>query len=136
MNEKINLLFVCRGNTCRSQMAEGFAGAYGDGRINVRSAGTTAFGEVVRQTIEVMKEKGIDVSGNSSDQLTDEMMEWADIVVSMADYTADELCPESFKGVKLDWDIYDPYACSMDVYRRSRDEIENRVKQLLEQISQ
>ena len=52
-----------------------------------------------------MKEKGIDISGHSSDQLTDEMIEWADMVISVADYTADEICPESFKGRKLDWKI-------------------------------
>ena len=134
MNKKMNLLFVCVGNTCRSQMAEGFAKSYGDGRIKVRSAGTAAYGSIVSSTIAVMKEKGIDVSEHTSDQLTPDLIEWADIVVSMADYTADELCPDSFSCRKIDWKIHDPYGGSMDAYRISRDEIEYRVKRLIKEI--
>jgi len=132
--EPMNILFVCLGNTCRSQMAEGFARAYGDGRIQVRSAGTAAYGEIVSPTIEVMGEKGIDISGYSSEQLTGEMIEWADVVVSMACQSIEKLCSPSFKGRTVDWEIHDPYGESLDVFRRTRDEIEDRVKQLLEKI--
>lgn len=131
-NKKI--LFICVGNTCRSQMAEGFARAYSDGKIKVRSAGTAAYGEVVRPTIEVMREKGIDISRHTSEQLTSDQLEWADVIVSMADYTAEELCPDSFQGIKIDWHIHDPYGGSMDAYRISRDEIEYRVKLLIDEI--
>ena len=127
-NKKV--LFICVGNTCRSQMAEGFARAYSDGKIKVRSAGTAAYGEVVRPTIDVMNEKGIDVSRHTSEQLTSEQLEWADIVVSIADYT----CPGSFQGRKIDWRIHDPFGGSMDAYRISRDEIEYRVKSLIDDI--
>ena len=132
--KSINILFVCVGNTCRSQMAEGFARAYSDGKIKVRSAGTAAYGELVRPTIEVMKEKGIDISEHTSDQLTPDLFEWADVVVSMADYTADRLCPNSCHSRKIDWKIHDPFGGSIDAYRISRDEIEYRVKLLLDEI--
>jgi len=81
-----------------------------------------------------MKEKGIDISGHSSDQLTGEMIKWADVMVSMAPQRAGELCPTSFKGRKIDWKIHDPYGGSMDTYRLSRDEIEYRVKMLIKEI--
>lgn len=115
-------------------MAEGFARAYSDEKIKVKSAGTAAYGEVVTPTIEAMKEKGIDISQQTSEQLTPDQLEWADVVVSMADDSADELCPDSFTGRKIDWKIHDPYGGFMDAYRISRDEIEYRVKSLIDNI--
>lgn len=115
-------------------MAEGFARAYSDGKIGVKSAGTSAYGEVVKPTIEAMREKGIDISEQTSKQLTPDQLEWADVVISMADYSADQLCPDSFQGRKIDWKIHDPYGGSMDTYRISRDEIEYRVKVLIDDI--
>lgn len=57
------ILFVCIGNTCRSQRAEGFAKFYGWGKVEVKSAGTSAMGIVNRTAVGMMKEKGIDMSG-------------------------------------------------------------------------
>jgi len=120
------------GNTCRSQMAEGFAIFHGAGRVEVRSAGTSAAGFVNLTTIEVMKERGIDISGQSSDQLTDDMLKWADVVVTLGCCSADEICPLSYKGEKYDWPIEDPLGIPLEDTRRIRDEIEQRVKELIE----
>lgn len=125
------VLFVCVGNTCRSQMAEGFARHYGKGKIEVRSAGTAASGYVNKSTIEAMKEIGIDISGQTSDQLTDEMLRWADVVVTMGCCSADQLCPIDFKGRKYDWKIEDPLGRPWAVMQRVRDDIEKRVKELI-----
>ncbi|MEK6791147.1 MAG: arsenate reductase ArsC [Deltaproteobacteria bacterium] len=127
-----NILFVCVGNTCRSQMAEGFGRLLADGRFGVVSSGTSAFGHVNAQTIAAMSEAGVDISGQTSKQLTNEMIASADIVVTLGCSPADELCPASFKGVKLDWKIEDPLGKPPDAIRRVRDDIRRRVEELLE----
>lgn len=127
-----NTLFVCVGNTCRSQMAEGFARQLANGRFGVASAGTSAMGVVNRQTIAAMSEAGVDISDQTSKQLTNEMIAWADIVVTLGCSPADELCPVSFKGAKYDWDIEDPLGKPSDVIRRVRDDIRRRVAELME----
>ncbi|MBI5493274.1 MAG: arsenate reductase ArsC [Deltaproteobacteria bacterium] len=125
------ILFVCVGNTCRSQMAEGFARALGNGNVEVRSAGTSAAGHVNRATAEAMNERGIDISGQESKQLTEEMIDWADVVVTLGCCSADRLCPADFKGKKMDWKIEDPLGRPPEVMRRVRDDIERKVKELL-----
>src|SRR3972149_1054168 len=103
MAGKKKILFVCVGNSCRSQMAEGFAKAYGRNEVEVKSAGTCASGIVHKGAIQAMAEKGIDISAQTSIQLTDEMIEWADMVITMGCCSADELCPASHKAEKYDW---------------------------------
>lgn len=125
------ILFVCVGNTCRSQMAEGFAKRYGNGSVEVRSAGTSASGYVNKSTIEAMKETGIDISGQTSQQVTEEMIKWADVVVTMGCCSADTLCPPDYEGRKIDWKIDDPLGRPWEVMRRVRDDIENKVKELI-----
>ncbi len=132
MSDIKKILFVCVGNTCRSQMAEGFAHTYGAGRVEVRSAGTSAAGFVNATTIEVMRELDIDISRQTSDPLTDEAMEWAHIVVTLGCCSADEICPVSYKGEKYDWPIEDPLGRPLVETRRRRDDIGKRVKRLIE----
>ena len=127
----IKILFVCVGNTCRSQMAEGFAMLHGKGMVEVRSAGTSASGSVNRSTIEAMKEIGIDISKQTSDQLTNEMLGWADVVVTMGCCTADKFCPVGFRGSTYDWKIEDPLGRPWAVMQRVRDDIEKRVRELI-----
>lgn len=128
---KKKILFVCVGNTCRSQMAEGFARVHGAGSVEARSAGTSAAGYVNRNTIQAMKEVGIDISAHISKQVTDELMAWADVVVTMGCCSADNLCPVTFKGKKYDWKIEDPLGRPWSVMERVRDEIEEKVKGLI-----
>ena len=116
-------------------MAEGFARARGGGVIEVRSSGTAALGEVNGGSIVAMREVGIDISGQSSDQLTDAMLDWADSVITLGCCTADEICPVDFKGGKIDWPIRDPYCASMDIMRSVRDDIGERVDALIKEVS-
>jgi len=113
-------------------MAEGFARLHGAEKVEVRSAGTSAAGFVNRTTIEVMRERGVDISGQSSDQLTDEALGWADVVVTLGCCSADEICPISYRGEKYDWPIEDPLGIPLEDTRRIRDEIEQRVKRLID----
>ncbi len=80
-------------------------------------------GIVNRDSIKVMEERGIDISGNISDQLTDELIKWADVVVTLGCCTAEQICPLSFKGKTYDWDIKDPLGKSWEVMREVRDDI-------------
>lgn len=130
-NGKTRILFVCVGNTSRSQMAEGFAKQNGEGLIEVRSAGTSAMGSVNRSTIEAMKEIGVDISGQTSNQLTHEMFDWAEVVVTMGCIPAESLCPATYKGKKYDWKIDDPLGRPIEVMRRVRQDIEEKVRELI-----
>lgn len=130
------ILFVCVGNACRSQMAEGFARHYGKGVIEVESAGTAAAGWIAPLTREVMSERGIDIEGQSSKQLIPKMIDEADMVITLGCCSADEMCPVTYHGAKIDWDIKDPIGRPIEEYRKARDDIERRVKDLIETLRQ
>jgi arsenate reductase len=115
-------------------MAEGFAKTLASrgAPLAPMSAGTGASGIVNGDVIRVMKEVGIDISESTSDQLTDELVASADIVVTLGCCEARDLCPEDFKGKTFDWDVEDPMGSSWEVMQRVRDDIEKRVRALVE----
>ncbi|VAW90745.1 Arsenate reductase thioredoxin-coupled, LMWP family [hydrothermal vent metagenome] len=134
------LLFLCTGNSCRSQMAEGWAKYFSTGDIEVQSAGIEAHGKNPR-AIAVMAEAGVDISQQESTKLTDGMLEWADVLVTVCGH-ADEHCPAVPAGKqKFHWLLDDPAKATgseeeiMNVFSASRDEIRDRVQALLEQFS-
>lgn len=136
----MHILFLCTGNSCRSQMAEGFARQLADDRVTVQSAGIEAHGKNPR-AIATMAEVGIDISDQASTQLSDAMLEEADLVVTVCGH-ADEHCPLLPPGTrKLHWPLEDPARATgteedvMDEFRRIRDEIRERVTELMELIS-
>lgn len=131
---KFKVLFICIGNMCRSQMAEGFARNLGGGIVEPYSAGTNPTGLLSREAVEVMREKGIDISAQHSKGLADVPLEAMDLVVTMGCCSADEVCPVTFNGRKLDWDIEDPIGKPIGTFRRVRDRIEEKVKGLLAEI--
>lgn len=131
MNTAKKILFICIGNTCRSPMAEGFARVYGKGRVEARSAGVAAMGVVNDDTIAVMKDIGIDISAQSSKQLTQEMINWADIVVTLAGPKAERHVGPNFKGKTFDWPVKDPIGMPVEIMEEVRDDIEKRVAALL-----
>ncbi|MGH7480013.1 MAG: arsenate reductase ArsC, partial [Candidatus Methylomirabilales bacterium] len=103
----MKILFVCTGNSARSQMAEAFARNYGKGQAEASSAGIDPKG-LHPFTVKVMKEKRIDVSRQESKALTDEMLRNADVVVTVCGHAA-EHCPALPPHVrKLHWPIDDP----------------------------
>lgn len=129
------ILFICVGNSCRSQMAEGFAKHYGRGIIEVASAGTQPAEAVAALSIEVMKEKGIDISGQHPKILTIEMINEADIVISMG-CGVEETCPLPLRNDIIDWGLDDPYGQPIEKYREVRDEIETKIKALIEELNE
>ena len=87
------VLFVCVGNSCRSQMAEGFGNHYGQGKVVAFSAGTMPSGRVHPLAIEAMREVGIDITRQTSKGVWEFDITQFDAVVSLCDARTDELCP-------------------------------------------
>ena len=136
----VNILYLCTGNSCRSQIAEGWTRQLGEGRFDVQSAGIEAHGKNPR-AISVMQEAGVDISGQESTIVTDEMLNLADVVVTVCGH-ADEQCPVLPPGVKkVHWPLTDPAKATgsedeiMDQFRATRTDIENRVRELLTSLS-
>ena len=136
----MHLLFLCTGNSCRSQMAEGWARYFSNGKIQVQSAGIEAHGKNPR-AITVLQEAGVDISQQESTKLTDDMLDWADVLVTVCGH-ADEHCPVvPASKQKIHWPLNDPAKASgseqeiLDVFRASRDDIRARVQGLLEQLT-
>ncbi|MCZ6577211.1 MAG: arsenate reductase (thioredoxin) [Acidiferrobacterales bacterium] len=136
-----HILFLCTGNSCRSQMAEGWARALAGPQIEALSAGIEAHGKN-RGAIAVMKEAGIDISKQESTQLMPEMLDWADYVVTVCGH-ADEHCPVVPPGTrKQHWPLDDPAKARgsedeiMAVFRATRDEIERRVRALVNRLAE
>ena len=127
------ILFLCVGNSCRSQMAEGFARYLSSGNVEPISAGTRPAKKVAPKAIEVMRERGIDISGQTPKALTMEMMDKADVLVSMG-CGVQESCPLPLRDDLINWGLEDPYGQSIEKYRNIRDEIERRVKVLIERM--
>ncbi len=132
-----NIMFLCTGNSCRSQMAEGFCRKYWGDKYNVYSAGTKKHGMNVR-AIKVMEEAGIDISTHIS-KTTDELPQLTfDFVITVCD-SAKENCPYFPGGKIIHVGFQDPPALTnnmtdeeeiLKVYRRVRDEIESAIKRL------
>ncbi len=136
MNGPFRVLFLCSGNSCRSQMAEGFLRQMGAGRVEVKSAGIEAHGLDPR-AITVMAEVGVDILEQESTRLTNDMLEWADIVVTLCSH-ADEHCPVlPPRTRKIHWPLADPGKTTgtdeeiTAIYRAVRDEIRMLVGKLL-----
>jgi len=135
----MNLLFLCTGNSCRSQMAEGWARKLGGDGLSVQSAGIEAHGKNPR-AIAVMQEVGVDISGQASTKLTDAMLNAADYLVTVCGH-ADEHCPVVPAHVRKEhWPLTDPAKATgteeeiMTTFRASRDDIRNRVADLLQRL--
>jgi protein-tyrosine-phosphatase len=125
------LLFVCVENSCRSQMAEGFARVRGQGRVRAFSAGSRPAGEVHPQAARLMAERGIDLTPQRSKGLDDlpPGVRW-DYVVTMG---CGDACPHLPARHRVDWDLPDPKAMDDEGFRRVRDQIEELVRHLIEE---
>jgi len=113
-------------------MAEAFANHYGRGKVTASSAGIKLAERVNPIVVEAMKEKGIDISINQPKLLTPKMSEEADLIVTMGCGAAD-LCPGPFFKTTVDWGLEDPKGKPIEKVREIRDEIERKVRTLLDQ---
>ncbi len=142
--DKKKILFVCTGNTCRSPMAEGvFNHLSKENKImaEAKSAGVFVSGAGISQnSIDAMAEIGIDISTEISKQISSEMLDWADLVLTMSQshkdmimamygcdkvYTLGEFCGDGE-------DVSDPFGGNLDIYKTCRDEIREKICKVLE----
>jgi protein-tyrosine-phosphatase len=130
---KKSVLFVCVQNAGRSQMAEGFFKKYAPKEYEGISAGTMPVSEINPLAVEVMREVDIDISGQNSKEITEDMIRNSSKIVNMG--CMDKVsCPTLFLQNLLDWNIEDPKDKQIDKVREIRDEIEQRVKELVADI--
>ncbi len=127
---KRKVAFVCVHNSCRSQMAEGWAKLLGSDVLEAYSAGTEEYPEVKPLAVRVMEEANVDMSGQYPKLLTDIPHE-LDILVTMGCGVA---CPFVPCEHEEDWGIEDPSGGPVEDYRRTRDLIKEKVEDLIERI--
>jgi protein-tyrosine-phosphatase len=125
------VLFVCLHNAGRSQMSQALFTQAASGRHTALSAGTTPGERVHPEVVEVMRELGIDLSDRQPRLLTRELAEQADIVVTMG---CGDGCPFIPGKRYLDWDLPDPKGLPLDQVRAIRDEIAQRVDELVAEL--
>lgn len=133
---KKNAIFICTGNSCRSQIAEGLLRSMAGDRFNVYSAGTHP-SRVNPMAMAVMEEWGLDLSGHTSDPIDRYLDRGMDIVITVCDH-ANESCPV-FPGdvERIHWSIDDPFmgwtfdTSGLDRFRETRDSLKEKLEEFL-----
>lgn len=133
-----SVLFICTGNSCRSQMAEGWLRKLSRGRYKAYSAGTTP-SRVHQMAIAVMEESGVDISTQTSDPIDKYLAMDIDFVFTLCDNAA-ETCPV-FPGAKTveHWGLDDPFRGwefdenQLHEYRKTRDIIKEKIENFLKE---
>ncbi len=132
----LKVMFLCTGNSCRSQMAEGFARNLGKGILEAHSAGLMAAG-VHPRAVAVMREAGIDISHQRSREIDPDLLRTMDVVITLCDNAA-EACPRTPSTIKrLHWPVKDPVGTVgteeeiIAEFRRARDEIKVKIQILI-----
>ncbi len=132
MKEPKIILFVCTENSARSQMAEGFFNFCNKNpKYKAASAGTNPSKEIKLPAVEVMKEKGIDISKQKPKMMDMKTSQKAYKIFTMGCIKG---CPITSKEKTKEWNLDDPAGKSIDFYRKVRDEIEEKIKQLIIQL--
>jgi len=128
------ILFVCVENAGRSQMAEAFFKKYLSSGFQPISAGTKPAAKVNPIVVQAMKEVGIDIEDNSPQNISQQMMDEAQITVNMGCMDK-ESCPALFLKDVIDWQIQDPKGKSIEKVRIIRDQIEQKVKNFIDSMT-
>ena len=135
----LKIMFLCTGNSCRSQMAEGIARASGKGLIEPCSAGVMP-SEIHPKTIQVMKEIGIDISNQTSKGIDEHLLNTMDMIITLCS-SAEAMCPMTPPRIKrIHWSIDDPKTATgseeevLNAFRSARDEIKNKIEMLIDEL--
>ncbi|MBT3362646.1 MAG: arsenate reductase ArsC [Chloroflexi bacterium] len=126
------VLFVCIHNSGRSQMAEALFNYLAKGQVLALSAGTMPADSINLQAIEAMAEMGIDITGSKPKLMTMQMIKNANRAITMGCNVA-ETCPATFVPTE-DWGLDDPAGQPLEQVRRIRDQIEAKVKVLIQDL--
>lgn len=140
-NNFFKVMFLCTGNSCRSQMAEGFARELGKGLIGPFSAGLTPC-YVHPLAIKVMKEAGIDISHQQSKAIDEDVLREMDLIITLCGH-ADTYCPSTPPEIKKrHMPVNDPVGTIgteeeiLDAFRKARDEIKEMIQDLINNLEQ
>ena len=125
-----SILFVCIGNSCRSQMAEGFARSHGAGVVLPASAGLAPIDRIAPETASVMREKGVDLSDHFTKSFDPVLAASYDLVVNMSGFDL----PRVSQATVLQWPVADPFGSPEEVHRRVRDEIEVGILRIVDDL--
>jgi protein-tyrosine-phosphatase len=126
------VLFVCVHNAGRSQMAAALLNARAEGRVQVRSAASEPVGVINSTVVDAMAELGIDISGEFPKPLVDEVVQAADVVITMG---CGDACP-LYPGKRYeDWELDDPAGRPLSEVRAIRDELDGRISTLLAELT-
>jgi arsenate reductase len=128
--EKKTILFVCVENAGRSQMAEGYFRKYAPEGFEPMSAGTKPTSQINPIVIQAMDEVGISISQQKPKDITEDMMRNSTKIINMGCMDK-SFCPTLFIPNVIDWGIEDPKGRSIEQVREIRDDIEQRIKQLV-----
>lgn len=128
------VLFVCVHNSGRSQMAEALFNLYAEGEAFAFSAGTHPASHVDRNVVEAMKELGLDIRAQRPKMLTADMLDGVDRVITMG-CGVEGVCPAAFIPAE-EWELEDPEGKPIEKVREIRNEIDARVKKLIDDIKQ
>jgi len=138
-DKKVKVMFLCTGNSCRSQMAEGLAHELGREKIEAYSAGLIPAG-VNPRAIAVMKEIGIDISNQTSKAIDEEQLKRMDVIITLCGH-ADAYCPTTPPEVKrIHMPVDDPVGASgteeeiMNAFRKARDEIRRKIRSFVSEL--
>lgn len=139
MEKKPLVYFLCTGNSCRSQIADGFLKALGSDKYEVKSAGLEAHGLNPR-AVQVMHDAGVDISRHTSDVIDPDVLNRADYVITLCGH-ADEHCPVIMNKnvIKWHWGFDDPAKATgteeeiMKQFRTVRDSIKSRIEQFVKE---
>ena len=126
------VLFVCTHNAGRSQMAAALLDHEAAGRVRVTSAGSQPADQLNPAVVQAMAEIGLDISGEFPKPLTTDQVQAADVVITMG---CGDACPVYPGKRYLDWDLPDPAGLDLAAVRPIRDEIKDRVRTLLKEIT-
>jgi len=132
------IAFVCVQNAGRSQMAAAFAARERDrrdagGRIGIVTGGTRPADRVHGVVVEAMRESGVDLGDRTPREVTPEELRAVDLVVTMG-CSASDVCPATWNGESRDWGLDDPHGRPIEEVRAIRDEVEERVVALFDEL--
>lgn len=136
MKDKIAVAFICTGNSCRSQMAEGLLRFIAGNKFEVYSAGAKPEGIVASLAIEVMREIGIDISSHFSKTIDSIRDKDFDYVITVCD-NARQACPifhgKDGTAKMIHWSVRDPWGDDSEIYREIRDELKSRIEKFVKE---
>ncbi len=136
--DPVRVAFVCVQNAGRSQMARAFAERERDrrdatDRVDLLTGGTRPADAVHDVVAEAMAERGVDLGDRTPREVTPDELRETDLVVTMG-CSADDVCPATWGGESRDWDLVDPHGKSIEAVREIRDEVEERVVALFDEL--